>query len=70
MYFYYNRIFFPRDSKDQLKYCKKKKNKRLNKGDIIFGKVTWGYVLIDTSLFMLMAQKSINNANKNNDRVD
>ncbi len=38
MYFYYNRIFFPRDSKDQLKYCKKKKNKRLNKGDIIFWK--------------------------------
>ena len=26
IYFYYNRIFFPRDSKDQIKYCKKKIN--------------------------------------------
>ena len=24
IYFYYNRIFFPRDTKDQIKYCKKK----------------------------------------------
>ena len=24
IYFYYNRIFFPRDSKDQIKFCKKK----------------------------------------------
>ncbi len=38
MYFYYNRIFFPRDSKDQIKYCKKKKNKIFHKGDIIFWK--------------------------------
>ena len=38
VYFYYNRIFFPRDSKDQVKFCKKKKNKRLSKGDIIFWK--------------------------------
>jgi cell wall-associated NlpC family hydrolase len=38
IYFYYNRIFFPRDSKDQIKYCKKKKNKKFNKGDIIFWK--------------------------------
>jgi len=27
IYFYYNRIFFPRDSKDQIKFCKKKINK-------------------------------------------
>ena len=38
IYFYYNRIFFPRDSKDQIKYCKKKLNKKFIKGDIIFWK--------------------------------
>ena len=36
IYFYYNRIFFPRDSKDQVKFCKKKMNKKFSKGDIIF----------------------------------
>ena len=38
IYFYYNRIFFPRDSKDQVKFCKKKMNKKFSKGDIIFWK--------------------------------
>ena len=38
IYFYYNRVFFPRDTKDQVKYCKKKSNKKLIKGDIIFWK--------------------------------
>ena len=38
IFFYYNRIFFPRDSKEQIKFCKKKVNKRLTKGDIIFWK--------------------------------
>ncbi len=38
IYFYYNRIFFPRDSKDQIKFCKKKNKKKLIKGDIIFWK--------------------------------
>tara|TARA_B100001057_G_scaffold343630_1_gene344544 strand:- start:126 stop:878 length:753 start_codon:yes stop_codon:yes gene_type:complete len=38
IYFYYNRIFFPRDSKDQAKFCKKKTKKKLSKGDIIFWK--------------------------------
>ena len=38
IYFYYNRIFFPRDSKDQIKYCKKKRGKNFDKGDIIFWK--------------------------------
>jgi cell wall-associated NlpC family hydrolase len=37
IYFYYNRIFFPRDSKDQFRYSKKQ-SKNLNKGDIIFWK--------------------------------
>ena len=36
IYFYYNRNFFPRDSKDQIKFCKKKVNKKFAKGDIIF----------------------------------
>ena len=34
IYFYYNRIFFPRDTKDQIKFCKRKKGKDLSKGDI------------------------------------
>ena len=38
IYFYYNRKYFPRDSKDQAKLCKKKVNKKLFKGDIIFWK--------------------------------
>ena len=46
IYFYYNRIFFPRDSKDQIKYCKMKKKKKTNKGDIIFWK---GHVGICTN---------------------
>jgi len=38
IYFYYNRIFFPRDSKDQISFCRKKSKKKLVKGDIIFWK--------------------------------
>mgnify|MGYP001161440573 CR=1 FL=1 len=38
IYFYYNRIFFPRDSKKQIKFCKRNSRKRLIKGDIIFWK--------------------------------
>ena len=38
IFFYYNRVFFPRDTKDQIKYSKKKGNKKLDKGDIIFWK--------------------------------
>ena len=38
IYFFYNRFFFPRDSKDQIRYCKKKKSKKFSKGDIIFWK--------------------------------
>jgi len=38
IYFYYNRIFFPRDSKDQIKFCKKNDKKKLVRGDIIFWK--------------------------------
>ena len=38
IYFYYNRIFFPRDSKDQIRFCKKIPKKKLDKGSIIFWK--------------------------------
>ena len=57
IYFYYNRIFFPRDTKDQIKYCKKKINKKLVKGDIIFGKDMSEFVSIIKNLFMHMDQK-------------
>ena len=51
IYFYYNRIFFPRDSKDQMKYCKKKMNNKFIKGDIIFWKGHVG-ICIDKSNFI------------------
>ena len=51
IYFYYNRIFFPRDSKDQIKYCKKKRSKKLDKGDIIFWKGHVG-ICLNKSEFM------------------
>ena len=38
IYFYYNRIFFPRDTKNQIRFCKKKMVKNFFKGDIIFWK--------------------------------
>ena len=38
IYFYYNRLYFPRDTKDQVRLCKHKRNKKLSKGDIIFWK--------------------------------
>ena len=38
IYYYYNRTFFPRDTKDQVKYCKKKISKNLSEGDIVFWK--------------------------------
>ncbi len=38
IYFYYNRIFFPRDTKYQIRYCKKKKLKKTTNGDLIFWK--------------------------------
>ena len=51
IYFYYNRIFFPRDSKDQIKFCKKKNAKKKVKGDIIFWKGHVG-VCLDSSKFI------------------
>ena len=38
IYFYYNRVYFPRDTKDQIKFCKKIKKNKFSKGDIIFWK--------------------------------
>ena len=44
LYYYYNNSFYPRDTKDQMKYSKKKLEKgALKKGDIIFWK---GHVAI------------------------
>jgi len=36
--YYYNNKFYPRDTKDQLKYSKSNNNKKFKKGDIIFWK--------------------------------
>ena len=38
LYFYYNKKFYPRDTKDQVKYSKKINRKIFKKGDIIFWK--------------------------------
>ena len=38
IYFYYNRIFFPRDTKDQIRFCRRKRSKSRLKGDIVFWK--------------------------------
>ena len=44
LYYYYNNSFYPRDTKDQIKYSKKKIiKKKFKKGDIIFWK---GHVAI------------------------
>ena len=51
VFFYYNRVFFPRDTKDQIKFCKKKTNKRFLKGDIIFWKGHVG-ICINKSKFI------------------
>jgi hypothetical protein len=38
LFFKFNGLFFPRDTKKQIKYCKKKTNKKFESGDIIFWK--------------------------------
>jgi len=39
LFYYYNNSFYPRDTKDQIKYSKKNLNKiKFKKGDIIFWK--------------------------------
>ena len=39
IFFYYNNLFYPRDTKDQIKYTKENLKKKLfKKGDIIFWK--------------------------------
>ena len=43
IFFYYNNLFYPRDTKDQIKYSTKKITKKFKKGDIIFWK---GHVAI------------------------
>ena len=51
IYFYYNRTFFPRDTKDQIRFCKKKLKKKFFKGDIIFWKGHVG-ICINQSQFI------------------
>ena len=43
IFFYYNNLFYPRDTKDQINYSIKKISKKFKKGDIIFWK---GHVAI------------------------
>ena len=43
IFFYYHNLFYPRDTKDQIKYSIKKISKKFEKGDIIFWK---GHVAI------------------------
>ena len=43
IFFYYNNLFYPRDTKDQIKYSTKKISGKFKKGDIIFWK---GHVAI------------------------
>ena len=50
IFFYYNRIFFPRDSKDQLEYCKKFTNKKNFKKNIIFWRGHVAYCLSKRNL--------------------
>ena len=45
IFFYYNRIFFPRDTKDQLKYLRKISNRKNYKKNIIFWKGHIAYCL-------------------------
>ena len=51
IYFYFNRIFFPRDTKNQIKFCKKKISRKFIKGDIIFWKGHVG-LCINSSKFI------------------
>ncbi len=43
IFFFYNNSFYPRDTKDQIKYTKKNSKKKFERGDIIFWK---GHVAI------------------------
>ncbi len=46
IYFYFNNVFFPRDTKDQIKFIKKNKNFRLyNKGKLMYWKGHVAYIL-------------------------
>ena len=46
LFYYYNKKFYPRDTKDQVKYSKKINSKTFKKGDVIFWK---GHVAICTN---------------------
>jgi hypothetical protein len=71
LFYYYNDSFYPRDTKDQIKYSRRKlKRKVFKKGDVIFWK---GHVAICLNSKKLIhaygpEKKSINNANNKNHR--
>ncbi len=72
IYFYYNRIFFPRDTKDQLNYCKKKSIKKLIKKNIIFWKGHVAFCLSKEKLIHAYGPKKkviIMDINKTIDRI-
>tara|TARA_B100001057_G_scaffold296639_1_gene296850 strand:+ start:358 stop:1092 length:735 start_codon:yes stop_codon:yes gene_type:complete len=72
IFFYYNRIFFPRDTKDQIKFCKKKKIKFLRKKDIIFWKGHVAFCLTKKKLIHAYGPKKkvlIMDINKTIDRI-
>ncbi len=72
IYFYYNRIFFPRDTKDQLNYCKKKSIKKLIKKNIIFWKGHVAFCLSKKKLIHAYGPKKkviIMDINKTIDRI-
>ena len=48
IFFKFNRTFFPRDTKDQVNYCKKKFNQKFEDGDIVFWKGHVGLCLNKT----------------------
>ena len=57
IYFYYNRIFFPRDTKDQIRFCKRKRGKNRLKGDIVFWKGHVGICLNKSRFIHAYGQK-------------
>ncbi len=50
LFFKYNRKYFPRDTKDQVKYCEKKIDKVFKSGDIVFWKGHVGMCLNKTKI--------------------
>ena len=72
IFFYYNRIFFPRDTKDQLKYLKKISNKKDFKKNVILWKGHIAYCLNKKNLIHAYGPKKkvlIMNIKKTIDKI-